>query len=403
VNDHPVLGQVALGYSPMFDRQRAITALRLTVFPVNPERAPDACGLLAALSPAWPEAAGRLLLNIVGEPWLDGLLHADLPPHLMLELPAFLASNPSRSDALLALHRRGNTLLIKGLPKGLLLSPLAPVLQPCFGYSIIDLATDLATEACKARHCLPQRPWMLAGVRTLAQADQAFDVGACAVLGWPIDGVTPARASGARNAQPELAAIVELINRVERQESIDRLEAVMRNDPTLAFRLMRYLNSSALGLSVEITSLRHAILMLGYQRLKRWLALLLATGRSDRALKPVAYAAVRRGLLMEELGRDSGCDDDQRAELFICGVFSLLELLMRQPIADLLCSIPASQVVRAALLEGQGPYQPYLALVRAIESASFHDIQAAADHLLMALPAVNRALLRALVAARELD
>jgi len=399
VNDHPVLGQVALGYSPMFDRQRAITALRLTVFPVKPERAPDAGGLLAALSPAWPEAAGRLLLNIVGEPWLDGLLHADLPPHLMLELPAFLASDPSRSDALLALHRRGNTLLIKGL----LLASLAPVLQPCFRCSIIDLATDLAMDACKARHRSPQRPWVLAGVRTLAQADQAFDVGACAVLGWPIDDVTPARASGARSAQPELAAIVVLINRVERQESIDRLEAVMKNDPTLAFRLMRYLNSSALGLSVEITSLRHAILMLGYQRLKRWLALLLATGRSDRGLKPVAYAAVRRGLLMEELGRDSGCDDDQRAELFICGVFSLLELLMRQPIADLLCSIPTSQVVRAALLDGQGPYQPYLALVRAIESASFHDIQAAADHLLMALPAVNRALLRALVAARELD
>ena len=399
MNSHSVLGQVALCYSPMFDRQRAITALRLTVFPVNPERPPDACGLLAALSPAWPESAGRLLLNIVGEPWLDGLLHADLPPHLMIELPAFLASDPSRTDALLALHRRGNALLIKGLP----LASLAPVLQPCFGYSIIDLATDLATDACNARHGLPQRPWVLAGVRTFAQADQAFDVGACAVLGWPIDGVTPARASGARSAQPELAAIVELINRVERQESIDRLEAVMKNDPTLAFRLMRYLNSSALGLSVEITSLRHAILMLGYQPLKRWLALLLATGRSERGLKPVAYAAVRRGLLMEELGRDSGCDDDQRAELFICGVFSLLELLMRQPIADLLFSIPTSQVVRAALLEGQGPYQPYLALVRAIESASFHDIQAAANHLLMALPAVNRALLRALAAARELD
>ena len=351
VNAHPVLGQVALGYSPMFDRQRAITALRLTVFPVKPERAPDACGLLAALASSWPEGADRLLLNIVGEPWLDGLLHADLPPHLMLELPAFLASDPSRADALRALHRRGNTLLIKGRP----MASLAPGLQHCFEYSIIDLATD----ACNARHCMPQRPLVLAGVRTFAQADQAFDVGACAVLGWPIDDATPARASGARSAQPELAAIVELINRVERQESIDRLEAVMKSDPTLAFKLMRYLNSSALGLSVEITSLRHAILMLGYQRLKRWLALLLATGRSERGLKP-AWAAG-------------------------------------------LCSIPASQVVRAALLDGQGPYQPYLVLVRAIESACIHDIQAAADHLLMALPAVNRALLRALVTARELD
>ena len=62
-----------------------------------------------------------------------------------------------------------------------------------------------------------------------------------------------------------------------------------------------------------------------------------------------------------------------------------------------------SDAVRAALLHGNGPLMPYLALVQAIEAASIYDIRSAADALLMAVPAVNRAVLRALVAARQLD
>jgi EAL and modified HD-GYP domain-containing signal transduction protein len=215
--------------------------------------------------------------------------------------------------------------------------------------------------------------------------------------------VAPTRPGSSRGAQPELQAIVELVNRVDRAEPVDRLEAVMKNDPTMAFKLMRYINSPAFGLSVEVSSFRHAIMLLGYQRLKRWLALLLAAGSRDANMKPVIYAAVRRGLLMEELGRDSGADDERRGELFICGVFSLLDRLMQQPFGELLKSIPTSDAVRSALLDGDGPHMPYLALVQAIESASWLDIGSAADALMMTPAAVNQATLRALVAARQLD
>ena len=50
MQDHPVLGQVALGYSPMIDRHKAITALRLTVFPIRPEARPDVPALLERYS-----------------------------------------------------------------------------------------------------------------------------------------------------------------------------------------------------------------------------------------------------------------------------------------------------------------------------------------------------------------
>lgn len=399
MTDHPVLGQVALGYSPMIDRHKAITALRLTVFPIRPDVQPDAGELLAALAEAWPDPAHRVSLNIVGETLLDAVMRTDLPLNLMLEVPAFMASDLACSDAIAALHTRGNTLLIKGRP----LAPLPRDVLPCFAYSIIDLADERRDGMPPPGGVSRNIPHVQSGVQTLAQMTDAFGRGAISVLGWPIGDPVVASPANTRAAQPELTAIVELINRVDRHESIDRLEAVMKNDPTMAFKLMRYINSPAFGLSVEVTSFRHAIMLLGYQRLKRWLALLLASGSRDANQKPVIYAAVRRGLLMEELGRDSGADDERRGELFICGVFSLLDRLMHQPFAELVKSIPISDAVREALLDDSGPHQPYLALVQAVESSSVLDIRSGAEGLMMTPTSVNQAVLRALVAARQLD
>ena len=397
MNDLHVLGQVALGYSPMIDKHRAITALRLTVFPLRQDAIADSAALLSTLGEVWPADAGRVSLNIVGETLLQDLLQAELPLNMMVEVPAFMASNPAHSQALQTLHRRGNTLLIKGRPS----APLPREVLPCFAYSIIDLADERRDGMPPPGGISRNIPHVQAGVRTLVEMTEAFGRGAIAVLGWPIDDVIASQPKAA--GQPQMNTIVELIRGVDREDLPDRLEELLKHDPTLAFRLLRYINSPGFGLRVEISSFRHAVMMLGYKRLKRWLALLLASASRDVNMRPVIFAAVRRGVLMEELGRDSGLDDEHRSELFICGVFSLLDRMMGQPFAQLMRSIPVSEAVRAALVDGSGAHHPYLELVRAVESASVFDIRSAAEHILMGLPEVNRAVLRALAAARQLD
>ena len=66
MQEHPVLGHVALGYSPIIDRQRAVVATRLTIFPERPDAAPDALALLSALQDVWPapEETGELKLTL---------------------------------------------------------------------------------------------------------------------------------------------------------------------------------------------------------------------------------------------------------------------------------------------------------------------------------------------------
>jgi EAL and modified HD-GYP domain-containing signal transduction protein len=319
----------------------------------------------------------------------------------MIEIPAFIAADPAHLPALKTLREAGSVLLLKGRP----LKPLGAEALACFAHSIVDLSDERRTAA-EAPPGVRQVSTVQAGVRTGADLEGAFKRGAVAALGWTFDDEAPAPSGGRAQVPADLRLVLELIDGVEREEPVRKLEALLKADPTLAYRLMRYLNSPAFGLSVEINSFGHAVMLLGYARLKRWLALLLASSSKDPNAKATLYAAVRRGLLMEELARghgDAGMDGEMIGEMFICGVFSLLDRLLRQPFAELLVNVPVAERVRLALVGEGGPYLPYLELVRAVESESVFDIRECAERLLLAPGEVNRALLASLRSARQVD
>ncbi len=410
MHDHPLLARLVLGYSAVIDRQRSVVATRLTLAPESPGADVDGAELMQLLGEVWPEAAGALslrmrpleggggakstaglalMLNAAGESLLQSVLNAPAVPRFMVEVPAFMASEPLVAASAQALADAGGSLALKGQPR----EPLPAALSACFAMLLEDASAPLPKGGAQARARL--------GVRSPADLEAAFAAGCVVAAGWPF-GDPPAPSTTKKAVAPELQVILELINRVDREEPVERLEAVLKNDPTLAFRLIRYINSPGFGLSVEIGSFRHALMILGYQKLKRWLALLLASASKDANMKPVMFAAVRRGLIMEELVKGSG-DAELRGELFICGVFSLLDRLLGQPFADLLRSVPVPDKVRQALLGEDGPFLPYLELVQAIEQESVIDVREKAERLMIAPAEVNRALLAALASAAQLE
>lgn len=424
MQDHPVLGQVALGYSPMIDRQRAVIATRLTVFPERPDAAPDPAALLSALDEVWPPAEGSgadaplklelrplnpgataerpagvrppLTLNLAGEALLKAMMGINPGPHVLLEVPAFMAADPAHTAALQGLHAGGTPLMLKGRPQ----QPLLPEVLACFSHSVVDINDERRTgvgQAAAQRRITTVQD----GIRSSADVKAAFEHGAVAVMGWQFDDPPPG-ASARGKVPPDIQVVMELVGAVDREEHVSKLETILKRDPTVAFRLMRYLNSPAFGLSVEINSFGHALMLLGYARLKRWLALLLASSTKDANAKPLMFAALRRGLLLEELVRHQG-DAEMRSEIFICGVFSLLDRLLNQPFGELLASVPVPERVRQALAEDDGPFHPYMELVRAIESSAVFDIRECSERLLLGPAEVNRALLLALAGARQLD
>jgi len=415
MQEHPVLGQVTLGYSPLVNRQRQVVATRLTVFPARSDGAPDMSALLQLISEVWPAAprdgavaATRaadtapggvrwpVSLNIAGEGMLQAALAGPLPQQLMLEVPAFMAADPGHAAALRALRAAGNVLLVKGRP----LAPMSADLLGCFAHSIVEAQEDRRLGAA-AQTGARQVTTIQASARSAAEIDAAFARGAVAAFGWPF-GDAPSVNLGRGTVPTDVGLVVELMNGVDREWPVARLEGILKRDPTLAFRLLRYLNSPGFGLSVEVTSFGHAVMLLGPQRLKRWLALLLASSGKDAHARPLLHAALRRGMLLEALTSDTD-DAGLRGEMFICGIFSLLDRLLQQPMTSLLQSVPMPERVTQALCGQGGPFAPYLELASAIEQESRTDIHECAERLYLGPAEVNRALLFALGAARSLD
>jgi EAL and modified HD-GYP domain-containing signal transduction protein len=395
--DHPLLDQVTLGYGSFFNARRQAAQARLTVHGLASARARPptvlADELCELLQHWWPAGLGVLNLNLTDESWLQALLaRPELPAHWQWEVPAFWLASPELQDLVSAAAARGVPLVLKGRLAG----PLPTTLATAFVQVMVD-----ADEAGSGAP-LPGCPWVLTGATGLDQVHLAFQQGAFAVHGWPQQELPQGVAPPRKELPASVRVVMDLLRRVDLEESGERMEATLRSDPALAFRLMRLINSPAFGLSVEITSFAHALMLLGYQRLKRWLALLLAHVVDAPDLRPLMTLAVRRALLMEAMTRAQG-DEAGSGEAFICGVFSLLDQMLGQTFEQLLASLPVSAGVAQTLGSEHGPHSATLTLARAVEAELPHDIQEAGDLLLCSPAEVNRAILHTLNASRQLQ
>jgi c-di-GMP-related signal transduction protein len=205
----------------------------------------------------------------------------------------------------------------------------------------------------------------------------------------------------AQTIRPSQATILQLINLVRKQATTGEIEDLLKKDPTLSFNLLRFINSSGFGLSCEITSFRHAVMILGLKKLFRWAALLMTTSRNGGAPPAVGQTAVVRGRLMEllaaELLSQEECDN-----AFVVGVFSLLDAMLGVPLEKALESVALPQPVLDALLHRTGVFAPFLELTEACESGNDEVFARVANALHLSNKQVNWAHLQALTWAESL-
>lgn len=199
----------------------------------------------------------------------------------------------------------------------------------------------------------------------------------------------------AKVINPAYAVVLELLNKVRTNVEIADIESSFKRDVALAFKLLRYINSVGFGLSCEIQSLRHALAILGYQQLYRWLTLLLVTAGEGSTSPALMKTAVTRGRLTELLGTDmletADCDN-----LFIVGVFSLLDAMLEMPMDEVLDKLYLPESISDALLHRQGLYGPFLDLTIACEDGDSDHIEQLALSLQLEPDKINQAHLAAL-------
>jgi c-di-GMP-related signal transduction protein len=196
------------------------------------------------------------------------------------------------------------------------------------------------------------------------------DYDACASLG--LDAfvgklhLTPRPAAVPQGLNASQTAILQMMQMVQQNADVRDLEAILKRDPSISYKLLRFINSAGFGQRVEVQSLRHAVSLLGYGPLYRWLSLLLATAGTYPYSPVLLQTAIIRGRFAELLGAQY-LSKAEGENLFVAGMFSLLDRLTGLSMDALLDKILLTDEIRQALVRRQGIFGPYLALVEACE------------------------------------
>lgn len=200
---------------------------------------------------------------------------------------------------------------------------------------------------------------------------------------------------------PDRVTVCNLLNQLRAGAEIDAIAAPFRLSPELSYRFLRYINSAGFGLQSKVASVKQGMVFLGREKLYRWLTLLLFNpdpGRTtDAALLEQALVRAR---MMEVLGRErfSRVETD---ELFVVGIFSVLDLLLKLPMSVALDPLKLPAAVHGALVGDEGPFAPFLRLAVACEEGDTQLTASHAEALGLTAERVNAVHLDALAWAQE--
>jgi EAL and modified HD-GYP domain-containing signal transduction protein len=162
--------------------------------------------------------------------------------------------------------------------------------------------------------------------------------------------------------------ILQEINRPEL--NLNRLEAIFKQDVTLSYKLMTYINSAYFGFPNEIRSIRHALSLLGPKEARKWLSLMALSSIGKDKSEELVVSSLFRANLCELLAPLVGMKE-YGADLFLVGLFSMIDAFLDQPLETILESLPISKRIKTTLLGEDTEFSNIYKLVLAYEKGAW--------------------------------
>jgi EAL and modified HD-GYP domain-containing signal transduction protein len=165
---------------------------------------------------------------------------------------------------------------------------------------------------------------------------------------------------------------IELLNLVNSGNfELTKAADVIGRDTALVISLLKIVNRMARN--SEITSIRHAAAMLGQKELKRWINTAVANALYADKPNEITRVSLVRAKFAENLASAFGLGA-KAAELFLMGLFSVLDVILDRPMSEALKIIQVSNEISDALIEDKGKLAPVLNFIRQYEAANWQEV-----------------------------
>jgi EAL and modified HD-GYP domain-containing signal transduction protein len=243
------------------------------------------------------------------------------------------------------------------------------LLVPHANYVKLDLAgntpAQMRSAVTRLRNWNPRLMFLAEKVETAAQHRTCLDWGYHLFQGYYF--ARPEVLEG-RRIDPSIAAVMRILQMLRNDPQIEALEDAFKREPVVTLNLLKYINSAAIGLKVQIDSIRQALTIIGLRKLQQWLLLMVFAGGVGNAAGALFENAAMRARTMENLAHTLDADGKIHEQAFLVGVLSRMEALCGMGIGEILAEYDLGPQIAEALGEAKGVLGRLLRLVDAVES-----------------------------------
>jgi c-di-GMP phosphodiesterase len=382
-------------FTPVLDAANRWAAARVNLaYGVDP-----APGLLASVSAQLAPVADDVAVSPLAlliesddpQEWLQSFSDKKLAcmVHLLLSAACFAADDAQA--ALAELKQRDVALIVSGIVE-------ESTGAQAFGINVAHCLNGIAPLALLLSHKYP-------GPHLALNIDSHTVYRDCAKAGfhwfagtWAFFPDTSQRPQNITSRN----TLLSLLGLVANDADSNKIEALLKRDPNLSFQLLKLVNSVGFSLTHKINNFKQAITLLGRRQLQRWLQLLLYAGQHNTGgVSALLGFAARRAAFMEGIVEARRGQQAEKDDAFMVGLFSLLDVLFKEPIADLVTPLNLNDQISRALIAHEGILGRMLDMTIATETVPDENLAQHLDELRITADAFIRTQLRAFAWAAQ--
>lgn len=169
-------------------------------------------------------------------------------------------------------------------------------------------------------------------------------------------------------SQVNMLQLLSEINSADKEFDVASLEKLVSRDVSVTYKLFKFINSAHFSRLNEISSVSQAISYLGENAFRQFVSLIGTSMLAENKPNELVRASIIRARFLELIGIE--CKNDG-SELFLLGLFSLIDAMLDQNINTVLTKMPLSDSINSALIDNSGDLFPYLRLVDSYEKGNW--------------------------------
>lgn len=316
----------------------------------------------------------RFFINFTSE-FLQAELPAILPPEVcVIEILEDSTPTPQVLQGLGNLKKKGYMLALDDYTGQPELEPFIPLVDivkvDVLGSEAEDIARLSAFLAPHGKRLLAEK------VEDAAMAQTCRDAGFSLFQGFFFSRAEVVSGKKLNPAQVTKARLLALCAREDAE--LQDMEELISGDVYLSYQLLKYINSLYFGLPTRVVTVEHAVSLLGLLKIKQWLFITTLASLDDSPMsQELAYISAFRGKFLELLSGNAGegVYRSLSARLFLTGLFSLLESMLRMPLPEIFETLDLAPDIMQALSGKPGPLTPWLQLLQAYEKGQWEEVQ----------------------------